>query len=232
MMTSRKWLAGLVGLAFVFGLAASPLYSSIRLQGSTSGTLTLLSAAVTGSASWRFPGTSTNLAATGGTSHYLAQTSVGGAITSKQVALSEITGAGTAAAANLGTAGATVPQNNTANTFSAPIAFTNVVTYSGTLIVPLRPITAAGSVTVSATTDYFLCINKTVGAATTVNLPASPATGQTYLIKDCKGDAATNNITITPNSGTIDGAATYVISANRGSAGVTYAGASAGWAVN
>jgi len=29
-------------------------------------------------------------------------------------------------------------------------------------------------------------------------LPATPATGLTFVIKDCKGDANTNNITITP----------------------------------
>jgi len=57
-------------------------------------------------------------------------------------------------------------------------------------------------------------VNKTSGAATAVNLPATPITGKKYIVKDGKGDAATNNITITPAAGTIDGAATYVMNTN------------------
>lgn len=78
----------------------------------------------------------------------------------------------------------------------------------------IRVVTAAGAVTTSAT-DYTVVINKTTGAATTVNLtsPASTFT-QVVIIKDGKGDAATNNLTITPTSGTIDGAASYVLSVN------------------
>lgn len=77
----------------------------------------------------------------------------------------------------------------------------------------IRVVTAAGAVTVSATTDYCIVVNKTTGAATTVNLPAVAA-GLTFVIKDGKGDAATNNITLTPAAGTIDGAATKVMNLN------------------
>jgi len=117
-----------------------------------------------------------------------------------------------------------VPLKNGNNTFSG------VTTWTGALRIPGRVVTAAGAVTVSATTDYFICINKTVGAATAVNLPASPATWSTYLIKDCKGDASSNNITLTPAAGTIDGAATYVMNISRQSASVTYNGTE--WSVN
>jgi hypothetical protein len=86
-----------------------------------------------------------------------------------------------------------------------------------------RVVTAAGAVTV-ATTDYCVVVNKSAGAATAVNLPASPATGLTYIIKDGKRDAATNNITITPAAGNIEGAATYVINTNGGSAMIVYSG--------
>lgn len=86
-----------------------------------------------------------------------------------------------------------------------------------------RVVTAAGAVTM-ATTDYVVVLNKTVGAATTVNLPSSPTTGQHYYIKDGKGDAATNNITITPAAGNIDGAGTLVLNTNRASAELTYDG--------
>lgn len=86
----------------------------------------------------------------------------------------------------------------------------------------MRVVTAAGAVTVSATDDVVV-VNKTVGAATTANLPAG-VTGRRYTIKDGKGDAAANNITITPAAGTIDGAATLVIAANYGKATLIYNG--------
>lgn len=89
-------------------------------------------------------------------------------------------------------------------------------------IVKVRVVTAAGSVTV-ATNDYVVEVNKTAGAATTVNLPAG-VTGTTYRIKDGKGDAGTNNITVTPAAGNIDGAATKVINTNFGSIDVVYDG--------
>jgi len=89
--------------------------------------------------------------------------------------------------------------------------------------VHVRVITASGAVTVTNADDVIV-VNKTSGAATTVNLPASPATGDTYCIKDGKGDAATNNITITPNAGNIDGASTYVININYGGVFIVYNG--------
>lgn len=73
----------------------------------------------------------------------------------------------------------------------------------------LRVVTAAGAITVTDV-DYAVLINKTVGAASAVALPAG-VLGQKFLIKDAKGDANTNNITITPAAGTIDGAGTLVM---------------------
>lgn len=137
---------------------------------------------------------------------------------------------GTAAFSNTGTSGATIPVNNANNTASGNNTYSGASIFTGTLRVPTRVVTAAGAVTVAATTEYFVCINKTVGAATAVNLPAAPPTGVTYLIKDCKGDAASNNITITPAAGNIDGSATYVLSNNFGSVALTYTGTF--WAVN
>lgn len=87
----------------------------------------------------------------------------------------------------------------------------------------LRVVTAAGAVTMAANDDVVV-VNKTVGAATTVNLPSSPSTSQRHTIKDGKGDAATNNITVTPAAGTIDGASTFVMNANYHSIGVVYNG--------
>lgn len=112
--------------------------------------------------------------------------------------------------------------------------FTGVVTAAGLTATGLltesfghvsspRVVTAAGAVTM-ATTDYVVEVNKTTGATTVVNLPSSPTTGQHYYIKDAKGDAGTNNITITPAAGTIDGTATLVISTNYAAVELLYDG--------
>lgn len=87
----------------------------------------------------------------------------------------------------------------------------------------VREVTAAGTVTVSATTDFIVVINKTTGAATAVTLPACVA-GQRFIIKDGKGDAATNAITITPTSATIDNSATLVINTAYGTASLACVG--------
>jgi len=72
--------------------------------------------------------------------------------------------------------------------------------------------------------DSLIVVRKGTGSATAITLPASPATGQELVVKDGKGDAATNAITITPASGTIDGAASLSIGSNRGVARLTYDG--------
>jgi hypothetical protein len=71
----------------------------------------------------------------------------------------------------------------------------------------LRVITASGAVTATAS-DHIIIINKTTGSATSVTLPSSPIAVQSIVIKDGKGDAATNPITI---AGIIDGQTSFVI---------------------
>ena len=76
---------------------------------------------------------------------------------------------------------------------------------------PVTVVTSGVAYTVLST-DYTVVIKKTVGSATTVNLPASPNTGHRVEIKDGKGDAATNPITVTTTDGTlIDGATNYFL---------------------
>lgn len=84
-------------------------------------------------------------------------------------------------------------------------------------------ITAAGAVAVTRTVNIVV-IKKTVGEATAVTLPASPVRGRPYTIKDGKGDAATNAITVSPAAGTIDGAASFVINFNWASFDFVYNG--------
>jgi hypothetical protein len=73
-------------------------------------------------------------------------------------------------------------------------------------------------------TDSIVSYQLTVPGAVTVALPAG-ITGTVYYIKDGTGDAATNNITITPAAGTIDGAATATINSNFGAVTLAYTGA-------
>ncbi len=76
-----------------------------------------------------------------------------------------------------------------------------------------RLITAAGAATVTSA-DGIVEINKTVAASTVVSVnPATLTIGAPITIKDGKGDADVNNITIVPASGTFDGSGTYVLSA-------------------
>jgi hypothetical protein len=127
---------------------------------------------------------------------------------------------GVATGTSLALGGATLGTNT--------FAVTGASLFGGSIISTVRS-SAAATVTVSATTDYFLCLDPTSNAIA-VNLPATPATGLTYLVKDCTGKAATHSITVTPNSGNIDGIATFVMSTNFQSAAVTYTGAQ--WSVN
>ncbi|QAY96718.1 hypothetical protein CWB41_14060 [Methylovirgula ligni] len=124
------------------------------------------------------------------------------------------------------------------------VAAANVATLSGTQTISgnktysgknsfaqlnVKVRTASSTSDTITTADYLVCADN-ASAAATENLPASPSTGDTYLIKDCSVAAGTNNITITPASGNIDGAATFVMSTNGQSAAVTYTGSQ--WSIN
>lgn len=86
-------------------------------------------------------------------------------------------------------------------------------------------LTIAGNYT-GVTADFggVIVINKTVAAATTVTLPPSPVAGDTCTVKDGKGDANTNNITVQAAAGNIDGAASAIINGARTSLAFVYTG--------
>jgi hypothetical protein len=84
---------------------------------------------------------------------------------------------------------------------------------------PTGATVASGSSIVMATTT--LVVRKTVGSATTVTLPTSPIPWLTYVVKDGKGDAATNNITIA-SAALIDGSASVVMNVNSQSMSFEY----------
>ena len=63
--------------------------------------------------------------------------------------------------------------------------------------------------------DACVIVNKTVGSATAISLPKGKAHGQCVIVKDGKGDARTNPITISdPGGATIDGQAQMVLGIN------------------
>ncbi len=104
---------------------------------------------------------------------------------------------------------------------ASPI-FTGTTTLSGGQKINTRVVTAAGAITITSA-DYLVVVNKASGAATVVNLPAG-VTNTVFIIKDGKGDALVNNITLTPASGNIDGSSTYVLNTNYSSATIVYNG--------
>lgn len=93
--------------------------------------------------------------------------------------------------------------------------------------IAIRTVTSGSSTNVTGS-DFLVKIDKTSGSATSVTVPAcsSANLGQTFQVKDGKGDANTNNITISPASGTIDGASNYIESQPRQSITITCDGIS------
>lgn len=88
-----------------------------------------------------------------------------------------------------------------------------LTTQSGTIH---KTRTATTTPVTVATTDEYVGTNLSVAGAVAVSLPGAAANGTRFCIKDRKGDANVNNITITPTSGTIDGSANDVLNTARG----------------
>jgi hypothetical protein len=77
--------------------------------------------------------------------------------------------------------------------------------------------------------DFIIIVNKTVGSATTIQLPGLPLS-QRLVIKDATGDAATHNITIVAfGTDLIDGASSVVLNNNYASIDLFYNGT--GWSI-
>lgn len=110
------------------------------------------------------------------------------------------------------------------------VVWTAAETFNGGLLAKRRTVTSGSTDTVLAT-DYLIAIDKASGSATgeTLFACASGIDGQIYIFKDEKGDAATNNITITPASGTIEGASTAVMNSNGASLTVQCDGSTTNW---
>lgn len=79
---------------------------------------------------------------------------------------------------------------------------------------------AAGNYTVLVT-DKILQKTAITGGGDTITLPNSLKDGRRIVIIDASGTAGTNNITVTPAAGTINGAASFVMNTNYSSIEVT-----------
>jgi hypothetical protein len=73
----------------------------------------------------------------------------------------------------------------------------------------------------------------TTSAAFTVTLPASPSAGDQITLTDYAGTFATNNLTINPNGGKVNGSASnYLVSQNRWSLQLVYVDSTQGWLIS
>ena len=90
------------------------------------------------------------------------------------------------------------------------------------------PISLAISTNYNLTANYNYFVDTT--AARTLTLPATPNLGDTIVIYDASGTAATNNITVSPNGGKINGQSTNaIIDVNQSSSLFVYTGSTIGW---
>jgi hypothetical protein len=91
------------------------------------------------------------------------------------------------------------------------------------------PVTVTNVTTATYTalaTDYFLCVD--VAAPVTITLPTG-ILGTVYVIKDCDGDAITNNITIQGTGGQLVDGSVAIINAPYGSLSLIFNGVS--WSI-
>lgn len=96
-----------------------------------------------------------------------------------------------------------------------------IMNQSGNMI---KSRTISSSTTI-ANTDFYVGISGNSGAVA-IALPVDNtlSVDQYFIFKDEAGTAATKNITITPASGTIDGAATFIINSNYGAVAIRFDG--------
>jgi hypothetical protein len=102
---------------------------------------------------------------------------------------------------------------------------TNTLTISASSSYSVTIVNHAASPYTVLITDEFLSVDVTAGVVT-LNFPNGPTTGSSWIIKDAKGLAGTNNITYTTPGGTVtfDGATSKVLNSNYESVQVLFDG--------
>jgi hypothetical protein len=199
----------------IFNISASTDYdfqvnslTAYKLTLNTSGASTLEAAADTTSLTYKQADKTTN-SGTGATTTIQAQNETGTTSNGGNLNLTSGTGTSLDGYLNLqagGTSVVTVHTNKVAFLKGRRRHITNVTTTYTILV-----------------TDDYLSIT-TLSAPFTITLPASPVTGDEYVIKDSTGNAATNNVTVSGNGNNIDGSATFLFSQPYASATFTFAG--------
>lgn len=106
----------------------------------------------------------------------------------------------------MGRSGAQYAQLNVAQTWTALQQFNSNLFLGGER---LRNVAKTTNYT-AFTSDLVILVNAT-GGAVTIQLPLSSVVGETWVVK--KTDASANAVTVQGTSGTIDGAATFVLAA-------------------
>jgi VCBS repeat-containing protein len=102
------------------------------------------------------------------------------------------------------------------------------VNLGGSVTIPTGPTAQAVSSNITLQANYNYFVDTT--AARTLTLPASPVLGDTIVIYDASGTAATNNITIARNGNKINGALdNAIIDVNQSSSLFVYTGSTVGW---
>ena len=102
------------------------------------------------------------------------------------------------------------------------------VNLGGSVTIPTGPTAQAVSSNITLQANYNYFVDTTT--ARTLTLPASPSLGDTIVIYDASGTAATNNITIARNGNKINGALdNAIIDVNQSSSIFVYTGATVGW---
>jgi len=102
------------------------------------------------------------------------------------------------------------------------------VNLGGSVTIPTGPTAQAVSSNITMAANYNYFVDTTT--ARTLTLPASPTLGDTIAIFDASGSAATNNITVSPNGGKINGQSTNaIIDVNQSSSLFVYTGTTVGW---
>ena len=117
---------------------------------------------------------------------------------------------------------------NNALTNSSITVNGSAVSLGGSVTIVTGPASSAVSsnITMAANNNYFV----DTSAARTLTLPASPTLGDTIVIYDASGTAATNNITIARNGSNINGVAdNAIIDVNQASSILVYTGSTLGW---
>lgn len=127
------------------------------------------------------------------------------------LAASDIGGLGSAATLNVGTTTGTLPDAGVVNSALASKA-------------PFSPPRRVNATTSAAITilaaDGLVEINNTSGSPLVINLDANPSPGSQHRLKDVAGNASTYNWAVTPNTGTIDGTANFIMNQSWGSLSV------------